>query len=137
MTLDLLRTIVDFGLLVLIWLVQLVIYPSFRYFTKDGLLIWHQRYTRQITYVVMPLMMFQVALLGLQLLQGLDVYTLASGILILALWLLTFGLFIPLHTLIASGQFKPKDLRDLVMKNWWRTGLWTMVFLLSIAQLLF
>ena len=33
------RTSVDFGLVVLIWLVQLIIYPSFRYYNTAELAI--------------------------------------------------------------------------------------------------
>ena len=135
MTIDILKSIIDFGLVILIWLVQLVIYPSFRYFPKDGLLIWHQQYTRKITFVVMPLMLLQVALLGLQFYQNFTPLLVLNACLVLAVWLLTFGFFVPLHTCISTGQFTTKDLYNLVVKNWWRTGLWTLVALLSSIHL--
>ena len=45
MTLDLWRLIIDFGLVILIWLTQLVIYPGMRFIPKDRLVKWHQSYT--------------------------------------------------------------------------------------------
>ena len=64
--LPLLRHIVDFGLVVLIWLVQLIIYPSFSYTAKDELQTWHQRYVARITVVVGPLMLLQVLIVSMQ-----------------------------------------------------------------------
>ena len=55
-------TLVDFGLFILIWLTQLVIYPSFTYFREQDLTRWHRKYTRAISYIVMPLMLGQVGL---------------------------------------------------------------------------
>jgi len=42
MSIPLIRLLFDFGLLVLIWLVQLVIYPSFLYYEQDNLKRWHE-----------------------------------------------------------------------------------------------
>ena len=41
MTIDIARVIIDFGAVVLIWMVQLVVYPSFTYFQKKELMDWH------------------------------------------------------------------------------------------------
>ncbi|MFT7429007.1 MAG: hypothetical protein ACI9IZ_001504, partial [Nonlabens sp.] len=40
--LDLLQLLVDFGLVVLIWIVQLIIYPSFLYYGSKTLNKWHK-----------------------------------------------------------------------------------------------
>ena len=50
----------DFGLLVLIWMVQLVVYPGFKYYQRERLLEWHARYTSRISYIVGPLMLGQL-----------------------------------------------------------------------------
>ncbi|MEL6803956.1 MAG: hypothetical protein AAFO91_09270, partial [Bacteroidota bacterium] len=52
-----LRLVFDSAALVLIWLVQLVIYPSFLYMDKQDFLVWHPIYTRKVTWVVMPIML--------------------------------------------------------------------------------
>ena len=56
MSLDLARLLIDFGFVVLIWAVQLVIYPSFGFYAKANLFEWHKSYTARVTYIVLPLM---------------------------------------------------------------------------------
>jgi len=48
------RVAVDFGMLILIWLVQLIIYPSFQYSARESFIQWHEKYTGLITLVVLP-----------------------------------------------------------------------------------
>ena len=132
MTIDLSRLIFDFGLVVLIWIVQLVVYPSFKYYTKDNLVKWHQRYTNRISFVVMPLMLGQLFIGGYQLVVEKSWYTLSSACIILALWLITFLFFIPLHNQISNQTHSEKTLAQLVTYNWVRTVLWTALFLISL-----
>ena len=54
----------SFGLVVLIWLVQVVIYPAFAEIAPEHFTRWHAGYTRAVTWIVAPLMLGQVALLG-------------------------------------------------------------------------
>ena len=126
------RLLFDFGLLVLIWLVQLVIYPSFQYYSKKELVEWHQRYTIQVTYVVLPLMLGQLIIAILQFKNvnsaPMAQYTELSLLLILALWLSTFLQFVPMHNKISNGDFNEELLLKLVRKNWIRTILWTLLF---------
>jgi hypothetical protein len=131
MDIDFIRLLFDFGLVVLIWLVQLVIYPSFRYYAKEDLLSWHERYTSQVTYVVFPLMTGQLLVAGMQIWQEINIYTLASACLITLLWLSTFLQFVPLHNRISADLFHETDLNKLVRLNWMRTVLWTALFLWS------
>jgi hypothetical protein len=56
--------VVSFGLIVLIWLVQLVIYPAFASIAPERFARWHARYTRTVTWIVAPLMLGQAGLLG-------------------------------------------------------------------------
>ncbi|MEL7161763.1 MAG: hypothetical protein AAFN92_13465, partial [Bacteroidota bacterium] len=57
-----LRLAVDTAALVLIWLVQLVIYPAFLYYAEADFRGWHPVYTQRVTYVVLPVMLAQLAL---------------------------------------------------------------------------
>ncbi|MEO1009857.1 MAG: hypothetical protein AAFX53_01035 [Bacteroidota bacterium] len=57
---EILRLLCDFGLVVLIWSVQLIIYPSFQFYNPIELLLWHGIYVHRITYVVLPLMVGQL-----------------------------------------------------------------------------
>lgn len=134
MNLDLLRLVVDFGLVVLIWIVQLIIYPSFLFYQKADLLRWHQTYTVRIGVIVMPLMLVQLGLTIFQLLQLQSTLNIVSLVFVVFVWLITFLLFIPMHSQITAGHTQEDLLRRLIKLNWSRTFLWTVVFILSIIS---
>ena len=69
MIVEILRILFDVGLLVLIWMVQLIVYPSFLYYTHEQLVVWHTRYVKQISLIVIPLMFGQTLVSGYQLYQ--------------------------------------------------------------------
>ncbi|MEM8765463.1 MAG: hypothetical protein AAGD88_16700 [Bacteroidota bacterium] len=117
----------DSGTFVLIWMVQLVIYPSFLFYTTADLITWHKTYTVRITIIVMPLMVGQLFLALYALYKELSVISVARGILILLIWILTFLIFVPIHNNIQAGKFDTLLLRKLVQSNWLRTLLWTVV----------
>ena len=129
------RLLVDFGLVVLIWLVQLVIYPSFQYCKSADLLSWHNSYTRRMSVIVMPLMLAQLALATIHTLTTTSLLAWCSLLLIVIVWLITFAYFIPAHRKISEGETGPVLIRILRV-NWWRTWLWSAVFLLGIVDIL-
>ncbi len=135
--LEFIRLLLDAGLLVLIWMVQLVVYPSFYYYQKENLLRWHQLYTQRISYVVLPLMLGQIIVAGLQVWEQYTWVTILSFGIVFSLWAMTFLVFVPLHNKIANDTYDANSLQQLVEKNWWRTALWTLVFLLSLQAQLF
>ena len=55
-----LRTVIDGGLLVLIWMVQRIVYPSFLEIHEDRLQAWHARYMPAIGSIVGPLMLLSL-----------------------------------------------------------------------------
>lgn len=133
MTLETLRLIIDASLVILIWAVQLVIYPGFGYYSKGNLAIWHKSYTKRVTFIVLPLMMGQLILGVIQLWMLQNWYTLLSMMMIIALWLLTFLVFVPLHQSIDADQPIENVCEKLVTKNWVRTLLWTLLFIVSVV----
>lgn len=135
MELLIIRLLFDFGLLILIWMVQLVIYPSFLYYSNDDLLAWHRLYTQRISYVVLPLMAGQLGLAVFQLYGFISWYSILSLLIIGILWGITFLQFVPLHNAIAQKEFDKKILLALVKNNWLRTFLWTVLFILSLFRL--
>jgi len=137
MSLIVIRLLFDAGLFVLIWMVQLVVYPSFTFYKPNNLKRWHDKYTKQVTFVVMPLMLGQLAIIGTQLWEDATLYTVLSGVLVFLLWLSTFIKFVPLHNRITTGDFDDKTLTDLVRYNWGRTVLWSGLFLISVVTVLF
>ena len=128
------KAIVDFGLVVLIWMTQLVVYPSFTYFSENDLVNWHTRYTAAVSIVVMPLMLSQVALHGLGLVQDFTWIKVAAAVLIGLAWVNTFFYAVPLHNQIAAQQDVALASKGLVSVNWIRTVLWSLVFLLTVLE---
>jgi len=125
----------DFGLLVLIWLVQLIIYPSFQYFDQERLLKWHPKYTRLITFFAFPLMTGQVFLHGYQAWFDMN---LLNGIILMGIaasWVITFGKEVPYHNKISNGQDIKQNITLLIVWNWSRVAAWTIVAILQLYYL--
>ena len=132
MIVDILRILFDVGLLVLIWMVQLIVYPSFLYYTPEQLVSWHARYVKQISIIVIPFMFGQTLVSGYQLYQIQSAYTIGSGVLVLLTWILTFYLFVPRHNAISNTSYTGKTLVELVSLNWSRTVIWTLIFVWTL-----
>jgi len=128
------RLLLDGGLVVLIWIVQLIIYPSFLYYNHENLITWHKKYTFNFGKIVIPLMLGQLGIAGYQLFAQPTTYTLLSLIAIVVLWLSTFLQFAPIHLNIAKGIVSEKMLVALVNKNWIRTVLWSLLFVYSLLN---
>lgn len=128
-----------FGLVVLIWLVQLVIYPSLKYVDPAQFVDWHRVYTERVSLVVIPLMLGQlglsVARLALEWLHG-DGMTLASFLVLLLVvgcWAATFLISVPIHSELQERGRVQSVVEQLVVTNWIRTGLWSAVCLLDFV----
>ncbi len=134
MSVEIVKLLFDFGLLVLIWLIQIVVYPSFSYYQKNDLLQWHQKYTLRIGYVVMPLMIGQLCMAILEIIRKLTIFNTLILVLIVAVWLSTFLQFVPLHRKISSNTVNDDLVYQLVKRNWFRTVSWTVIFLLGLAS---
>ncbi|SEK24883.1 hypothetical protein SAMN04487910_0072 [Aquimarina amphilecti] len=137
MDLGIIQLILDFGLLVLILLVQLVVYPSFRYFQIDDLLKWHQAYTLRIGIVVAPLMIGQLVIALINAFERPIIYNFVYLILVTGVWVLTFSKFVPMHNRISKKLVDDKLLHNLIKINWLRTFLWLVIFLLSFILYFF
>ena len=130
------KLLIDFGLVILIWMTQLVVYPSFMYYSEPDLIHWHTKYTTAISIIVMPLMLTQVGMHGWQLSQNFSWLNLGVSALIALAWVNTFFFAVPLHNQIAAENNVLEAARGLVSVNWYRTVLWTTVFLISLYQYL-
>jgi hypothetical protein len=125
--------LIDFGLVILIWLIQLVVYPSFQYLPPTELLQWHRAYTARITVVVMPLMLAQLVLHAWRCVSNFSFSSAGLLALVMGTWIATMTIFVPLHQKISTGAVPATTLAKLVAYNWIRTLLWTMVFIGGIC----
>ena len=129
MSIAILRLLFDFGLLVLIWIVQRIVYPGFLHYNSKNLINWHKEYTSRFTSIVLPLMLGQLCISIYQLINEINLYTVLSIMIIIVIWVSTFVQFVPIHAQISKGKSSQKMLNSLVKKNWIRTFLWTALFL--------
>ena len=117
----LIKLLIDTGLFILIWIVQLVIYPSFLYYSAQDLDRWHAAYTQRISIIVMPLMLGQVIVYGYGLLMDYRSVDIFLCVLIAFNWLVTFLWAVPLHNNIQQSENSIQARHKLVRVNWLRT----------------
>ena len=131
------RLLLDFGLCILIWMVQLIVYPSFAFYNNTQLFSWHKTYTKAIALIVIPLMLGQLGIAIYQVFLAQNVYTLVSIVLVVFLWGITLLKFAPMHQQISKGNTQIQLLKKLVQMNWIRTIIWSLLFMLSTAIVFF
>ncbi|MEO1023760.1 MAG: hypothetical protein AAFW89_14550 [Bacteroidota bacterium] len=122
------KLLFDFGLVVLIWMTQLIVYPSFAQFDPADLQRWHGSYTIRITLIVLPLMFGQLGLHLYGLSQGVNTIQIAALVLIGLAWVNTFFFAVPLHNQIGAGKDITEAAKQLVTVNAYRTVCWSAVF---------
>lgn len=109
----------------LIWLVQLVHYPSFQFVHPQRFDEFHLHHTSRITLIVAPLMGLELLTAVLLVLQRGDTYVWWLNLLgVLLIWICTAFLSVPLHNQLAGGYDYDK-IQALVATNWPRTLIWT------------
>ena len=131
--LDAIRRCVDLGMLVLIWLVQLTIYPGFAHLRPEAFSQWHESYMNRMGFIVGPLMLTQPFLIGLQLWLEVNLLHLAAATLVALAWLATAVFSVPAHRALQKSGFDAAVIRRLVLTNWIRTAAWSGVFFLGLG----
>ncbi len=121
---------IDFTMLLLLLLVQVIIYPAFQFIQELHFRSWHEAYCRKITFFVMPVMTVQFVEASFLLVQHFHLLTGLKFSGVLAAWYLTFSIFVPLHNQLRLG-WSLHLIEKLIHWNWIRTFTWGMVFLLS------
>ena len=129
---ELVGHLLDFGMVVLLWLVQLVIYPSFLKVRNDALRDWHRVYTFRVGFIIIPMLFGQ---LGIWIYKCVQMPTTVNwiGLALLAIcWTLTFLVSVPLHQQVERGEGSEAVLQKLVWTNWPRTICWTIIFAVGL-----
>ncbi|MCB0354788.1 MAG: hypothetical protein KDD64_14735 [Bdellovibrionales bacterium] len=107
----------------LIWLIQLVHYPSFSFIDQDRYREFQRFHMFKIAWIVFPIMTVELASGALLLAKhpGLT-WSVNLGLLTL-IWLSTAFIQTPIHSKLERG-FDAQLIRTLVRGNWLRTALW-------------
>lgn len=124
----------DSGLLVLIWLVQLVIYPAFREVDAERFPTWHAAYSRRVSWVVIPLMFGQLGVTSALVVGELNIGNVLAMAGVLLAWVSTFLQAVPLHRKLSQEGRVLGVIDRLLQVNQIRVFAWTAVWLLSIAR---
>lgn len=126
--------VIDFGLVVLIWVVQLIIYPGFKFYSSNELARWHPLYTNRISIIVAPLMLMQLFFRLAALVQDFNGFQLVLFVLILVVWAITFLVAVPLHSRIDKRIESVNSIISLIKWNWYRTLIWTIIFIMGLFE---
>jgi hypothetical protein len=114
------------ALAVLLWAVQLIIYPAFRSIDPARFQRWHYAYTGQITLLVAPLILLQTGgtlLRRVFLAESSPLWITECALTALA-WLVTGCLSVPLHRQLQQGRDE-RAIERLIHTNWLRTLAWS------------
>lgn len=126
--------LINTALLVLVWIVQLIIYPGFKYCTEDKLKQWHQIYTKRIGIIIGPLMLSQLFVTAYISIFSINIINVALLMIVICIWYITFFKAIPLHSKIDKQINVAEAIPKLIHLNWIRTLLWTIVWIISLTK---
>ena len=118
---------VTVALVILIWIIQVLHYPSFLFVDKTEFSKFEAFHTKRISILVLPLMVSEL-ILGL-----VHLNYLILGIIVL-IWLSTFFIQVPCHEKLKFG-FDKLTIERLIITNWIRTSLWTVKLFILLVQL--
>ena len=109
-----------------IWVVQLVHYPSFKYVNESDYIIFQKYHMSNISYIVFPVMFTELITALIILFFGeKSLFFVLSLICLFLIWVITGVLFTKYHSILKEG----KDLmiiEKMIKANWIRALLWTM-----------
>jgi hypothetical protein len=117
--------IISGALMTLIWMIQILHYPSFKFIDKSAFSEFEEFHTNRISLIVIPLMLTEVLLLFLE-------FRLLIFFIVLLIWMSTFILQVPCHNKLKSGQ-DVTVIERLISTNWIRTILWTIKFFILVS----
>ena len=120
-----------------IWYVQLVHYPLMARVATTSFPEFHNEHTRRTGWVVIGPMLVEAATVVLLVVPGVETVPrplAAVGLLlVLAIWVSTFAVQVPLHGRLARG-FDAVAHRRLVSTNWIRTACWSVRGVLALLM---
>ena len=128
------RNLFDLGIVIVVWLAQVIMYPSLAHIERDAFVSWHRKYSSRIAFFVIPLLCGQAIIVGILVYDDASLTNVLSAALIAACWASTFGLSVPCHARLQRAGKDLQVIRKLVRTNLIRTMLWTAVLLIGILQ---
>lgn len=113
----------------LIWTIQVVHYPGFLGVGTEGFLAYQEQHMRTISYVVIPLMLGELAATVFLLVRHPASYVgeiYVATAMVVIIWVTTLFVSSPLHGKLASQGHNAELINRLVTTNWIRTAAWSL-----------
>ncbi len=106
-----------------IWLIQLIHYPSFQFVDAAHFNQFHRRHSSVMGFLVGPIMIVEL-LTALWMASRFEIQWVIQALLVIMLWGFTFLISVPIHQALEKSKNEVLILK-LVRTNWLRTFVWT------------
>ena len=126
LSLDQLHLISTSMMVAIIWIVQILHYPTFLFIDKERYTEFQQFHMNKISYIIVPLMLVEL-ITGLSILftvENIQFSFYVSLSLLILIWLITGLFFTKFHSEL-SKKFNYNTILRLIRLNWIRTVFWT------------
>ena len=114
-----------------IWVIQIVHYPSFHFIEKELYTAFQKFHMNKISIIVIPIMLAEL-ITGMMLFldkSSKSPILIISFVILVLIWLITGVFFSKAHNELMTG-YQELVINQLVAMNWIRTLLWTLRLLL-------
>ena len=114
-----------------IWVIQIVHYPSFHFIEKELYTAFQKFHMNKISIIVIPIMLAELVT-GMMLFldkSSKSPFLIISFVILVLIWLITGVFFSKAHNELIAG-YQELVVNQLVAMNWIRTLLWTLRLLL-------
>ena len=114
-----------------IWVIQIVHYPSFHFIEKELYTAFQKFHMNKISIIVIPIMLAELITCMMLLLDksSKSPFLIISFVILVLIWLITGVFFSKAHNELMTG-YQELVVNQLVVMNWIRTLLWTLRLLL-------
>ena len=114
-----------------IWVIQLLHYPSFHFVQKSDYPKFQQFHMSRISLIVIPAMIieFITGIIMLQFGFSSNFLFISSLVILITIWGITFIFFTKMHKVLISG-YNEIIVNRLILINWSRTLLWSLRLLI-------
>jgi hypothetical protein len=109
----------------LIWIVQIVHYPSFRFIDSIRFKDFHKFHSFRISLIVVTLMLSELGLGIFWIFEERNFFSYTNFAFLIIIWIGTFLLSVPIHSQL-SFTFDLDLIDRLVNTNWLRTIAWSL-----------
>ena len=115
-----------------IWVIQLLHYPSFHFIHEKKYAEFQNFHMMRISFIVIPFMLLELtsAILLAYFFRSILIIILLA--LLLGIWVITFFFFTDMHQKLTTG-YDRAIVDKLVQINWSRTALWSLRLIILLA----